>query len=130
MELEILGYKHKIIIDSKKLRSECENWDYDPEVTQGLFCKYERQILVASDIDSEQILQTVLHETLHAIGSITGHEVLAHSTVKNELFVDALANGILNVLKNKEFYEFIGKALNFSRNGKREADRDGSNTFG
>lgn len=85
---------------------------------------------MASDIDSEQILQTVLHETLHAIGSITGHEILAHSTVKNELFVDALANGILSILKNKEFYDFIGKALKFNGNGKKEVDRDGSNTFG
>jgi hypothetical protein len=37
MELEILGYKHKVIIDSKKLKAECENWDYDPDVTQVYF---------------------------------------------------------------------------------------------
>lgn len=114
MKVSVMGLEHELVIDDEELRKQCEKWEYDSETTQGLFCKWERQMFVANSMEDEQKAQTLVHEALHAIGSLTGQMSLAHSTTKNELFVDAVASGIVSLLKNKELYRLLGKLLGHS----------------
>ena len=97
MKVSVMGFEHELVIDDEELRKQCEKWEYDPETTQGLFCKWERQMFVANSMEDEQKAQT-----------------LAHSTTKNELFVDAVASGVVSLLKNKELYRLLGRLLGHS----------------
>lgn len=111
IKLTLFGRDHTIFIDDEKLKEACENNNIDdPEYTTGLFVADAREIYVSTAQEPEDVVQTLLHETLHAIGHITGHVQLTHSTRKNEAFINAIASGILDLLKSKEVFATI-KAL-------------------
>lgn len=111
MEISILGFRYKVYIDEDKLRNVCEEEDIDLETILGFHVAHEKTIYLSERLKDDQIVQTLLHELLHAIGSIAGHEKLAHSTTKNEFFVNSIANGLLTVFKNQKLYLFVGMKL-------------------
>lgn len=124
MKVNILGFEYEILIDESKLEKACEENNFEISITWGLHDIETRKIYVSSALNDEQIIQTLLHECLHAIGTIAGHAVLSKSTQKNEAFIDAIANGLLSILKNPQVYSEIGKRLGHTR---RRCKKDGQN---
>lgn len=107
MKISILGFDYDVVFDKKQLERICEEHDFDPDNTWGLHDAENRKIYISPVLNAEQTVQTLLHEILHAIGTITGHRTLSQSTSRNEAIVDAIANGLLTVLKNKDVLEQI-----------------------
>ncbi|MEM2120620.1 MAG: hypothetical protein QXR93_06030 [Archaeoglobaceae archaeon] len=111
IKCEILGREHTVFFEEEKLEKACEDHNYDPEDTTGLYVADFREIYVSPAQDPLDVVQTFFHECCHAIGHITGHVILQHSTRRNEAFVNAVANGFVDVLRNREIYFLIGKLL-------------------
>ena len=69
----------------------------------------EAVIKIEKDIDPQLQAMTMIHEILHHIMMVTGHD----ADVRPELienFIDAIAGGFLTMLRlNPEFYKFIGE---------------------
>lgn len=111
IETQILGVNYTIYISEDKLRKACEENNLNAEDTQGLHVWWNREIYVSDLLEPWQLAQTLIHELIHAIGNITGHSELAHSTRKNEYFVNAIANGIVSALTNPELFMLLGSSL-------------------
>lgn len=114
----MLGRTHQIIVNEEKLAEACDTHNVDADHTTGLFVADTRQIYVSPHQEPEDVAQTLIHETLHAIGHITGQVQLSHSTRKNEAFINAIANGIVDLLKNEKVYYFLGYLLGHFRGEK------------
>lgn len=110
-EINILGVEYTVYIDERALENACEELDFDIETTHGLHLDGTREIFISERLEDWEQVQTLFHELLHAIGTITGHENLAVSKQKNELFVNAIANGITTALANPEVLYFVGTKL-------------------
>ena len=111
MKIQLLGFQYEVFADENELAKTCDEYEIDSNITYGLHVAEERKILVSPNLSDTQFVQTLFHELLHAIGSISGHAELAHSSRKAEYFVDAIANGILSALQNPELYLFVGMKL-------------------
>lgn len=110
MNVNILSVDYDLIIDTKKLLEYCDKYNFDKDTTQGMFLEYERRIVVRDDISPEQIIHTILHEIIHAIAEITGQTML-NGSKKGEGMTNALAFGLVSVLKNENLYNIFGQYL-------------------
>lgn len=107
----LFGKEHELVLDEKKLQQACEEQNIDPDHTTGLFVVDNRTLYISPHQEPEDVIQTLIHEVLHAIGHITGHIQLTHSTRKNEAFINTIAHGIVDLLKNREIFLLIGTLL-------------------
>lgn len=127
-ECEIFGRKCVVTLDDKALQEACSEYDLDPDTTTGLYIHAERKIIVSTAQDPIEVVQTILHELLHAIGHITGHHMLGHSTPKNEAIVNVIADGLRDALKSNELYILLGGLLGHIKRLKEV--RNGEKNFG
>lgn len=118
-KVEIFGREHAVYLSDSKLAKACEDHDVEADGTTGLYVSTEREIYVSTAQEPEDVVQTLLHEVLHAIGHVAGHTILSHSSAKNEAFVNAVANGILDLLKSKEAFVTIGTLLGHLKVGEK-----------
>jgi len=109
--LSILGEQYTVEIDESAITETCEDLGIDVESTTGLHLSDYHKILVSPLQDSQEVVQTLLHEVLHAIGTVSGHTILAHSTRKNEAFVNMLATALTQLFNQENFMNFINNHL-------------------
>lgn len=107
----ILGREHLVHISDVMLSKACEDNNVEVEGTTGLYVSDRKEIFVSTAQEPEDVVQTLIHEALHAVGHIAGHTILSHSSSRNEAFVNAVANGIVDLLKSKEAFVAIGTLL-------------------
>lgn len=108
LKLKILGLEYDILVDEEAFNDACEEANFKTDNTFGLHSWFDRKIYIKPGLDKHTFQHTLMHEVLHAIGYLMGNELLVMSRQKNELFVDALANSLVLLLKdNKEFLELF-----------------------
>lgn len=114
--LKIFDVQYQVYLDDEEaFEKACEQYDIDPKITQGLHLDMTRRIYVTSKVPPEEQAQTLLHELLHAIGTICGHAKLAVETQANELLVNAVATGLAQALSNPTLYKVLGEKLGVFR---------------
>jgi len=77
-KLTILGVPHSLVISDKALEEYLEDTEYAVDDIRGLYDDYDRRIFVREGMNSYQTALTILHEWLHAVGSVTGQTTLAY----------------------------------------------------
>jgi len=107
IELTIFGEKYKVTFSKSEFIEKCNEYDFYPESTRGICVNNERTIYINSEQDFRSMLHTIIHECLHAMGNVTGHRELAESTIKNEMFVDMIASGIIQLLEQDNFVDLL-----------------------
>lgn len=82
--MTVLGVKHKICVDDKKLAKYLEDTEYTVDEIRGLYDDGSRTIYIRETLDDLSFVQTFLHEWIHAVGFITGQADLIGNTRKSE----------------------------------------------
>lgn len=109
--IKILGETYKVILDDKSLTQKCEEYSFDSEHTYGVCDSRDKIIYIKASQKPRDVIHTLIHECLHAVGNISGHKMLAESTIKGELFVDMLSNSIIQLLEQNNFISFVQETL-------------------
>jgi len=91
IELTIFGEKYKVTFSKPEFIEKCNEYDFYPESTRGICVNNERMIYINSEQDFRSMLHTIIHE----------------STIKNEMFVDMIASGIIQLLEQDNFINLL-----------------------
>ena len=82
------------------------------EDSNGFYHSKRSEIVIAREQDTREIVNTVIHECLHAIFFTYGMREIVDDKEKEEYIVNTLGNGLTQIfLENPDFLEWVRSNL-------------------